>query len=227
MSQLSRYEIKFVANEINLSIFNQWLFSETDFFKKFPDRTINSIYFDDNDFSSVRDNLSGIAQRKKYRLRWYGDEHTETTKPILETKIKNGRLGSKEYFEVLELNRNTEHLNIQQIQDIVLSQNSKKDLFINKKLNASLIVLYKRKYFENNAGLRITIDSDIFFSDPCNSKSIQNHDKLLFNKSIIELKFDLHKKNLASNLIRNLNLVPSRHSKYLSGLAMLGKVNYL
>ena len=59
-----RYEIKFVANEMNYSIFNEWFFSQSDFFKSYPERQINSLYFDDNDFTSVKDNLSGIANRK-------------------------------------------------------------------------------------------------------------------------------------------------------------------
>ena len=98
MNQDFRYEIKFVANEMNFSIFNKWLFAETDCTKKYPDRQINSLYFDDKNFSCVRDNLSGVAQRKKYRLRWYGKIEQELSDPILEVKIKNGRLGSKKYF---------------------------------------------------------------------------------------------------------------------------------
>ena len=50
MSDDLRYEIKLVANEINFSVFNKWLHIETDFFKKYPDRQINSLYFDDNNF---------------------------------------------------------------------------------------------------------------------------------------------------------------------------------
>ena len=34
-------------------------------------------------------------------------------------------------------------------------------------------------------------------------------------------------KDFVSRFIKDLNIVPSRHSKYLSGLAMFGKVNYL
>ena len=39
---------------------------------KHPNQTINSLYFDDLKHSSVKDNLSGVANRSKYRLRWYG-----------------------------------------------------------------------------------------------------------------------------------------------------------
>ena len=227
MSEDLRYEIKVVANEINFSVFNKWLHIETDFFKKYPDRQINSLYFDDYNFSCVKDNLSGIAQRRKYRLRWYGSNEEELTDPIFEIKIKNGRLGSKRYFNVPELNNKLNNLKIRQIQEIALSKNKNKKLFFDKDLNPSLIVSYKRNYFENNNDIRITVDNDIIFSDPSNEKLIQNHDQAVFNKRIIEFKFSINKKDYVSRIMKDLNIVPSRHSKYLSGLAMFGKVNYL
>ena len=86
---------------------------------------------------------------------------------------------------------------------------------------------YSRKYFENNNNIRVTIDNNIIFSDPSSGKLIKNHDQLLFNKRIIEFKFGVNQKDFVSRFIKDLNIVPSRHSKYLSGLAMFGKVNYL
>ena len=227
MSNEFRYEIKLVANEINFSVFSKWLHSKTDFFKKYPDRQINSLYFDDNNFSSVKDNLSGIPQRRKYRLRWYGNSVEELSDPIFEIKIKNGRLGSKKHFHVPELNNKVHNLKIKQIQEIALLQNKSRKLFIDEYLNPSLIVSYKRNYFENNNDIRVTVDSNVIFSDPSNEKLIQDHDQLAFNKRIIEFKFGINKKDYVSRIIKDLNIVPSRHSKYLSGLAMFGKVNYL
>ena len=227
MNQDFRYEIKFVANEMNYSIFNKWLFAETDCTKKYPDRQINSLYFDDMNFSCVRDNLSGIAHRKKYRLRWYGKIEQELSDPILEVKIKNGRLGSKKYFEIPNLKNKIHILKVGEIQKLALSQNQKNKLFLDKDLNATLIVSYSRKYFENNNNIRVTIDNNIIFSYPSSGKLIKNHDQLLFNKRIIEFKFGVNQKDFVSRFIKDLNIVPSRHSKYLSGLAMFGKVNYL
>ena len=36
-------------------------------------RIVNSIYYDNPQYSSIKDNLAGITPRSKYRLRWYGD----------------------------------------------------------------------------------------------------------------------------------------------------------
>ena len=67
-----RYEIKFVLDNSRLSDAMQWLYNETTANKIYDNRSVNSIYFDDVNFSSVRDNLAGLPQRNKFRLRWYG-----------------------------------------------------------------------------------------------------------------------------------------------------------
>ena len=81
MSSDYRYEIKFVLDNARLSDAMQWLYNNTTANKTYNNRQVNSIYFDDVDFSSVRDNLAGISQRNKLRLRWYG--HQENSLPFL------------------------------------------------------------------------------------------------------------------------------------------------
>jgi len=58
-----RYEIKFVLDNSRFADAMQWLYNETTAIKAYDNRTVNSIYFDDVSFSSVRDNLAGIPQR--------------------------------------------------------------------------------------------------------------------------------------------------------------------
>ena len=74
MSDDYRYEIKFVLNEVALSRFISWVYLDTNCRKKYPERIVNSIYFDDLDFSSVSDNIAGVPNRLKTRLRWYQSE---------------------------------------------------------------------------------------------------------------------------------------------------------
>ena len=63
-----------------------------------PSRKVNSIYFDTNNYSSIRQNLDGISEKKKIRVRWYGDKKT-ITDPILEIKSKKGFEVSKKNFD--------------------------------------------------------------------------------------------------------------------------------
>ena len=60
MSSDYRYEIKFVLDNAKLSEAMQWLYNNTTANKIYNNRRVNSIYFDDVGFSSVRDNLAGI-----------------------------------------------------------------------------------------------------------------------------------------------------------------------
>ena len=69
----SRYEIKFVLSDPQLSQALEWIYFHTSAKSAHPNRLVNSIYFDDNDFTAVKDNLIGLSNRSKYRLRWYGD----------------------------------------------------------------------------------------------------------------------------------------------------------
>ena len=126
----------------------------------------------------------------------------ELSDPVLEVKIKNGRLGSKKYFEIPNLKNKINSLKVGEIQKLALSQNQKNKLFLDKDLNATLIVSYSRKYFENNNNIRVTIDNNIIFSDPSSGKLIKNHDQLLFNKRIIEFKFGVNKKDFVSRFIK-------------------------
>lgn len=78
MSTGFRYELKYVLDNLRLSHAMQWMRTCTHAREKYKKRTVNSLYFDDVDFSSVRDNLAGVSNRKKLRLRWYGHDKNST-----------------------------------------------------------------------------------------------------------------------------------------------------
>ena len=69
-----RSEIKIPLNEKFNSYFNQWKDYENKVLKVYDDRLINSIYYDDENYCTAQDNLAGITNRRKYRIRWYGSE---------------------------------------------------------------------------------------------------------------------------------------------------------
>ena len=81
MSEDWRYERKFVVNNFTFEqvedfiLKNSFLFSEI-----YNKRQINNIYFDDLQFSAYHQNIEGLSERKKYRLRWYGDIFGEVKK---------------------------------------------------------------------------------------------------------------------------------------------------
>ena len=96
-----RYEIKFVIPYEQVGDVIQWLYSETKLTTSYPDRYVNSLYFDDIYYNTIHDNLAGVSNRRKLRLRWYHDNDEQVISGlVLESKIRDGRLGYKQQFKI-------------------------------------------------------------------------------------------------------------------------------
>ena len=92
-----RNEVKFILNNIGVDNFIYFLNTSSGFFfKEYPDRYINSIYFDNLNFDFYKKNIEGVSFRQKIRLRFYGKQKLDVIeKPILEFKIKENNIGHK------------------------------------------------------------------------------------------------------------------------------------
>ena len=88
-----RYEIKIPINVLDLNEFYSWKFRTKTLRKTFEDRIVNSIYYDNEDLLLAKHNISGISERHKFRIRWYGDN--EDSKFFYELKIKKNKFGKK------------------------------------------------------------------------------------------------------------------------------------
>ena len=66
MLEEKRFERKWIYYSNNiLSLINSLVRSKLFFRYLFPKRKVNSIYFDDTNFSSIRENLNGVSNKKK------------------------------------------------------------------------------------------------------------------------------------------------------------------
>ena len=99
ISQLSRHEIESIIR------LHPAAFSEI-----YHQRFVNNIYFDTVGLSAYKDNLTGISDRLKVRIRWYGDLFCLIEEPFLELKIKRGFLGGKLRFPLASFQSYTPHL---------------------------------------------------------------------------------------------------------------------
>ncbi len=61
----------------------------------YPPRQVNNIYFDTARYDGLNANLSGVGERDKLRLRWYGIDVTHVAGANLERKHKQGMVGWK------------------------------------------------------------------------------------------------------------------------------------
>ena len=218
-----RNEIKVPINKNFELYFDNWINFKSKIQKQYEDRLINSIYYDNENFSTARDNLAGISNRCKYRIRWYNDKDKNFN---YEIKIKKNNLGRKLLLK-----------SDQSLQDVNLLFSNKND-FLKKKENEfffnylyfenlvpKMNVRYLRSYYVYQKKIRITYDRKISYKLIKKQSLKKNIMKDFMN--VIEIKFEPEDKNLALSLIRNSNFNPKRFSKYLRGLHLFGISNYL
>ena len=67
-----RIEKKFVFGKYQ-NDFIEKLLLINNFSNIYPDREISSIYLDTFNYDLARDNINGVNERRKIRIRWYGN----------------------------------------------------------------------------------------------------------------------------------------------------------
>ena len=217
-----RNEIKIPVNQDFNLYFDEWKDFQNKVSRPYKDRYINSIYYDDDNFTTAQNNLSGISNRRKYRIRWYDSRFKDF---FYEIKIKKNNLGKK---ISLKINQNEINLNnLYSFNNYFLNRKENKfflEYLGSFNLKPQLKVSYLRSYFLYEGKIRITFDQDINYSLQ-NGFSKYNNIKDLM--SVIEIKFLPENYNLALKLLKESNFVPKRFSKYLRGLYLSGIANYL
>lgn len=217
-----RFERKYIFGKTNIDKIILAIYrSNFNFISSFPDRIVNSIYFDDNDLSSIADNLDGVTEKKKIRLRWYG-----STKLInnskLELKQKSEFLVHKKEYN-LQIPKNFEFQNKKNIKFIKNLINNDKNLrkqITKKTLEPILSTHYCRSYFLSSDKLvRLTMDKNIEYIHLANNKDINIKKKT--NNIIIEIKYRKEIDNLVRKKIDNISVRFSKNSKYIHGAQLL------
>jgi len=187
-----RFEKKFVVEKVNL---NSVLFElkSNGYFKIYPNRIVNSIYFDDKDLSAYYENLEGLSERIKYRFRFYGDQPKKVFGKF-EKKIKSNDVNFKLSESHNLLFKDVYNLNFP----------NEPNLFQN------IHTKYHRFYFYNRfKKIRCTVDVDLQIIN------VKNKIAKYFKDIIIEFKCS--KKIIVSDVIKNANY-NTRCSKYCIGI---------
>jgi len=96
-----RYEVKIPLPAHWLSDVEMWVrLHPAQWRVTYPPRQVNNVYFDTARYDGLNANLSGIGEREKLRLRWYGPDITRIVGGNLERKRKQGMAGWKEVVPV-------------------------------------------------------------------------------------------------------------------------------
>ncbi len=209
-----RYEIKIPISKFNVSIFLNWILSLKELKIQNESREINNIYYDTLNFESAKNNLDGISNRTKYRIRWY-KKNLKFSSCNLELKIKRAKLNRK-----IIIPTNLNHLEVKNkdLFDLVKNNLDKniydRNLYI-QKFFPTIQNKYHRVYYSYK-DIRMTYDTKIFYKNlRIRTMDKWNNDNL----NVLEIKFNQDKLNQARELISRIPLTPMRHSKYLRGLS--------
>ena len=190
------------------------------FIKAYPPRQVNNLYFDDPNFSCYNANLSGVGDRRKLRLRWYGDSMVRV-QGTLELKCKSNQLGWKEYCPIpapLDLS------NINWGELLKVLRTYADDRFkhwLSEFDRPTLINCYMREYYETLDGqIRATVDHNplvwdqVMYARP-NLFAGTPQEQLV----VLEIKSEASMHRRVSNVLSSFPSPVSRNSKYVAGVA--------
>ena len=222
-----RFEIKYEVQKQNfLKIYSNFL-KKFRIFKEYETREVFSLYYDDINLNSLLDNVAGISQREKFRLRWYGKEEN-ISDANFEIKKKKNKLTTK---IVIKPNKKIEKKDIaylflrKDIFDKYFQNSLLNEIFlkkINNLIKPRLITNYKRDYFKFDNNLRFTFDYSINYKLYNDKFKVWKKD----DKSIIEIKCKENKLDYYKKILKSIPLITKRNSKYVKGMAMCEKTNY-
>jgi SPX domain protein involved in polyphosphate accumulation len=218
-----RYERKFLVNHVSYqAILRIIKMNSASFTELYPSRNINNIYFDDNALTRFHDNVDGIAERQKVRIRWYGKVYGRVLRPVLEIKNRKNSVGTKLSFELFpaDIDHNTDARSIRE----VISNSEISELIKTKMmlLTPKIFNGYTRDYYiSRDTKFRVTIDTNLYYTKFNQFKNSFKEHFLDKNNVVIELKYDHDSDYLADTITNQFGFRLTKNSKYVNGIYAL------
>ncbi len=185
----------------------------------FVPRRINNIYLDGIGLKAFYENTSGISQRKKVRIRWYGDLLGYIAKPVLEHKIKSGMLGTKSSWQLPPFTLD-DSFDSKKWLELVLKSDlpamAKEEL-----LSMAPILLnsyYRTYYVSADKNFRITVDEDLQYYGISAVNNYFVKKRIQKSQLILELKYPAEKDDEADRITQHFPFRLTKSSKYVNGV---------
>ena len=195
--ELKRHEIKFIINSSQKYSFIR----KNNLKNLFPDRIVESVYYDTKNLLFFNLSEEGVTPRLKIRIRGYN----------------NGKLNNLEIKTTKNHHREKIILKNFIFDDYNLHHNLKK-LGIKEIVREKLRVRYTRSYYQLESVGRVTIDRDIEFLSP--QQNFHNSKKI--TETVLEVK--LQSNTIDKNDIEKIiNFKETRFSKYCTGINLMQK----
>lgn len=215
-----RYEKKFVVYGLRphdaIAILKQ---HPAMFRELYPMRYVNNIYLDSPLLGDFYSNVNGYHQRRKVRVRWYHDLFRDVNDAVLEFKIKEGEVGTKEQypFPFFKFDRYL-------IEPDFLDRVQTSDLpelvkFRLKDMEFAICNRYQRWYFATpDERFRATVDAGLSFYHLGKLSNRFMHAHHERHYLVVELKYMVSDDPDSQRITSALPFRITRSSKYVSGI---------
>lgn len=219
-------EIKFVAPATTRHQLVNWLqMHKAGFYRPYPDRWVNNVYFDTPDYDAVAENISGSSTRAKVRYRWYGPDPLPNP-GVLEVKCKRNYYGWKHHFPLQEAPPPSSWTHRGFAAAIRNHLPPEGKAWMESAPCAAMVNRYSRQYFVSaDDKIRATIDVGQSVLGQARRRQL----KFISGESrpttlVMEFKFDRHDREQASELLKQFPVRVSAHSKYILGILSTAEV---
>lgn len=221
IDESGRYERKFLIPHSEYHHLERWLQNrEEGFYRPYPSRLINNVYFDRPTFEAYSDSLSGVSDRAKVRYRWYG------TSPFpiagqLEVKRRRNRVGWKLTFRVdADFDTCSDWTSLTRVIYRELPPEGR--FWLSEHPLPVLLNRYSRAYWASRCGaIRVTLDTGHRVFDQRYGRIPDTWKHATLDRVVMEIKCPPSEVESACRLLARLPVPVSRHSKYCSGLEAL------
>lgn len=215
-----RYERKFFVDQldakqaINLIKRHPAMFSEI-----YPPRYINNIYLDSPLMENYHDNIDGLMERRKARIRWYHQLYRYVDEPVLEFKIKSGLMGTKAQYPFppfpFGVGFNERFLKTI-IRGASFPPDAKSQLL---RVEPVLVNRYLRWYFATpDQKFRLTVDTGLTFYHVSKFANRFKQKQIDRRAIVVELKYQFEDDPQAAHIALGLPFRMTRSSKYVQGI---------
>jgi len=190
------------------------------FYAAYPPRYVNNLYLDTVDMEHYYDNVCGAAERRKVRVRWYGELMGAIARPVLEIKIKAGTVGTKRSYPLPGFTL-----------DDSLGDSTLQRAFgaaglppvVGCELRCLTVVLlnrYYRRYYASREGdFRVTIDTGVtYYRANGGQRNSLMHRQTSDREVIVELKYGVDQEPGAERVASYFPFRLTRNSKYVQGI---------
>lgn len=216
-----RYERKFLVDDLQIGQVKSIIHLHPRMFRvTYPPRFVNNLYLDTSDLENYYDNINGAAERRKVRIRWYGESFGMVQHPVLEIKLKKGLVGTKYDYPLnpFYIDRGFNHLRLMAaVKASNLPENVRQDLLCQQ---STLLNRYYRYYYASYDGIfRVTLDSAMTFfkANDAITNSFRHH-QTNQRQLVVELKYDVDQDQTANRVTSYLPFRVTRNSKYVEGI---------